>query len=99
MSPTAHRPTVLAPRGMVASPHYLASAAGLRVLQAGGNAIDAAIAAAAVCSVVYPHMCSIGGDNFWLIYDAKTRTVRALNGSGRSGERCSIDQYHRTADS
>jgi len=98
MTPTAHRPTVLAPQGMVASPHYLASAAGLRVLQAGGNAIDAAIAAAAVCSVVYPHMCSIGGDNFWLIYDAKTRTVRALNGSGRSGERCSIDQYHRTGN-
>jgi len=80
---------------MVASPHYLASAAGLRVLQAGGNAIDAAIAAAAVCSVVYPHMCAIGGDNFWLIYDAKARTIRALNGSGRSGERCSIEQYHR----
>jgi oxamate amidohydrolase len=91
----AHRPTVLAPRGMVVSPHYLASAAGLRVLQAGGNAIDAAIAAAAVCSVVYPHMCSIGGDNFWLIYDAKARTVRALNGSGRAGERCSIGFYHR----
>jgi len=98
MIPTAHRPTVLAPQGMVVTPHYLASAAGLRVLQAGGNAIDAAIAAAAVCSVVYPHMCSIGGDNFWLIYDAKARTVRALNGSGRSGERCSIDQYHRTGN-
>lgn len=41
-----HRPTVLATRGMVVSPHYLASAAGLRVLQAGGNAIDAATAAA-----------------------------------------------------
>ncbi len=95
MTPTAHRPTVLGTRGMVVTPHYLASAAGLRVLQAGGNAIDAAIAAAAVCSVVYPHMCSIGGDNFWLIYDAKTRSVRALNGSGRSGERCSIDLYHR----
>ncbi len=95
MTPTAHRPTVLSTRGMVATPHYLASAAGLRVLQAGGNAIDAAIAAAAVCSVVYPHMCSMGGDNFWLIYDAKARTVRALNGSGRSGERCSIDLYHR----
>ncbi len=93
MKPTAHRPTVLATQGMVVTPHYLASAAGLRVLQAGGNAIDAAIAAAAVCSVVYPHMCSIGGDNFWLIYDAKTRTVRALNGSGRSGERCTIDLY------
>ncbi len=95
MSPAAHRPTVLAPQGMVVTPHYLASAAGLRVLQAGGNAIDAAIAAAAVCSVVYPHMCGIGGDNFWLIYDAKTRTVRALNGSGRAGERCTIDFYQR----
>ena len=91
---TAHRPTVLALRGMVASPHYLASAAGLRVLQASGNAIDAAIATAAVCSVVYPHMCAIGGDNFWLIYDAKAGTIRALNGSGRSGEHCSIEQYH-----
>ena len=98
MSPTAHRPTVLATRGMVATPHYLASTAALRVLQSGGNAIDAAIAAAAVCSVVYPHMCSIGGDNFWLIYDAKTRTVRALNGSGRSGERCSIDLYQRAGN-
>ncbi|MBW8005640.1 MAG: gamma-glutamyltransferase [candidate division NC10 bacterium] len=95
MTPTAHRPTVLGTRGMVATPHYLASAAGLRVLQAGGNAVDAVIAAAAVCSVVYPHMCSIGGDNFWLIYDAKGRTVRALNGSGRSGERCTIDLYTR----
>ncbi len=98
MSHTAHRPTVLAPRGMVVTPHYLASAAGLRVLQAGGNAIDAAIAAAAVCSVVYPHMCSIGGDNFFLIYDAKTRSVRALNGSGRSGERCTIDLYRRAGN-
>lgn len=90
-----HRPTVLSTRGMVATPHYLASAAGLRVLRAGGNAVDAAIAASAVCSVVYPHMCSIGGDNFWLIYDYKGESVRALNGSGRSGERCSIDQYRR----
>jgi gamma-glutamyltranspeptidase/glutathione hydrolase len=78
---------------MVATPHYLASAAGLRVLQAGGNAIDAAIAAAAVCSVVYPHMCSIGGDAFWLIYNAHTATVHGLNGSGRSGAQCSIALY------
>ena len=92
----AFRPTVLGPRAMVATPHYLASAAGLRVLHAGGNAIDAAIAAAAVCSVVYPHMCSIGGDAFWLIYNAQTATVRGLNGSGRSGVRCSIEQYQKS---
>jgi gamma-glutamyltranspeptidase/glutathione hydrolase len=81
---------------MVATPHYLASAAGLRVLHAGGNAIDAAIAAAAVCSVVYPHMCSIGGDAVWLIYNAQTATVHGLNGSGRSGSQCSIDRYEQS---
>ena len=92
----AFRPTVLGPRAMVATPHSLASAAGLRVLHAGGNAIDPAIAAAAVCSVVYPHMCSIGGAAFWLIYNARTATERGLNGSGRSGVRCSIDQYQKS---
>jgi gamma-glutamyltranspeptidase/glutathione hydrolase len=80
---------------MIATPHYLASAAGLRVLHSGGSAIDAAIAAAAVCSVVYPHMCSIGGDAFWLIYNAHTATVHGLNGSGRSGRQCSIDLYQQ----
>jgi gamma-glutamyltranspeptidase/glutathione hydrolase len=80
---------------MVATPPYLASAAGLRVPQAGGNASDAAITAAAVCSVVYPHMCSIGGDASWLIYNAQTATVQALNGSGRSGPLCHIEQYRQ----
>ncbi len=89
----AGRPEVLATRGMVASPHYLASAAGLRALQAGGNAVEAAIAAAAVLSVVCPHMCGVGGDGLWLIYSARNRAVMGLNASGRSGERCDIDFY------
>ncbi len=88
-------PEILATRGMVAAPHYLASAAGLRVLQAGGNAVEAAVAAAAVCSVVCPHMCGLGGDSLWLIYSARNRTVLGLNGSGRSGEDCDIDFYRR----
>ena len=54
-------------RGMVTSPHHLASAAGLRVLQEGGTAIEAAVAMAAALPVVYPHMTSLGGDGFWLI--------------------------------
>jgi gamma-glutamyltranspeptidase/glutathione hydrolase len=54
-------------RGMVTSPHHLASEAGLRVLREGGNAIEATIAMAAMLAVVYPHMTSIGGDGFWLI--------------------------------
>lgn len=76
---------VLARHGMVASPHYLASVAGLRVLQEGGTAVDAAITTNAVLGVVYPHMTGIGGDAFWLIYDAGGGALHGLNGSGRAG--------------
>src|SRR5438105_2656842 len=76
------RPSTLAPRGMVSSPHALASGAGADALRAGGSAVDAAIAASAVLSVVYPHMTGIGGDAFWLIYDAEARRVRYLAGGG-----------------
>ena len=58
------RPTTWATGGVVTSPHYLASQAGLRVLQEGGNAVDAAIATNAVLNVVYSHQCHIGGDLF-----------------------------------
>ena len=78
---------------MVTSPHYLASQAGLDILRRGGTAIDAAVATAATLSVVYPHMCSLGGDNFWLIYNARTGELKALNASGRAGEKASIDFY------
>ena len=54
------RPATLAPKGMVASPHSLASAAGVDALRAGGSAVDAAIAAGAALSVLYPHMTSVG---------------------------------------
>ena len=69
---------------MVASPHTLASAAGVAALRAGGNAVDAAIAAAATIAVVYPHMNGLGGDNLWLIYDAAAGALKALCGVGRS---------------
>jgi gamma-glutamyltranspeptidase/glutathione hydrolase len=55
--------------GVVVAPHHLASEAGRRVLADGGNAIEAMIAAAATIAVVYPHMNSLGGDNFFLISD------------------------------
>ena len=77
-----HRPTVRSANGIVASGHHLASAAGLAALRDGGSAVDAAIAAAAVCAVVLPHRCAIGGDVFALVYDAGTRRVTAYNGSG-----------------
>jgi gamma-glutamyltranspeptidase / glutathione hydrolase len=75
---------VFASRGMVACAHYLATQAGVQILTQGGNAIDAAIAANATMTVVYPSTCSAGGDVFMLIWDAKTRKVYALNGSGRA---------------
>ena len=71
-----------AANGIVASGHHLATAAGLAALRDGGTAADAAIAAAAVCSVVLPQRTSIGGDVFALVYDARSRTVTAYNGSG-----------------
>ncbi len=78
------RPTTLATEGMIATPHYLATLAGLRVLQEGGNAVDASVAANAVLTVVYPHMCSVGGDAFFLIWEPRENQVLALNGSGRA---------------
>lgn len=86
-------PEVRAPRGMVASPHLLASQSGLAALRAGGNALDAAIATAATIAVVYPHMNGIGGDNLWLFWDAGTRRLRALCSAGRSAAAASIDWY------
>ena len=62
------RQTTRSFRGMVSAPHHLAARAGLRVLEDGGNAIEAMVAAAAAIAVVYPHMNSLGGDNFWLIH-------------------------------
>src|SRR5258706_469819 len=87
------RPATLAPNGLVTSPHSLASAAGVDVLRAGGSAIDAAVAASAVLSVIYPHMTSVGGDAFWLIHDAHTRKVRYVDGGGRAAARGTIDAF------
>src|ERR1700722_1417944 len=80
----ATRSAVMGRHGMIATSQPLASAAGLKVLQDGGNAIDAGVTAAAVLAVVEPSMTGIGGDLFAIVYDAKTKTLHALNASGRS---------------
>jgi gamma-glutamyltranspeptidase/glutathione hydrolase len=80
---------------MVSSPHYLASMAGVRVLLDGGNAVDAAVASNAVLTVVYPHMSSLGGDAFWLIYPAGESRPRALNGSGRAPGAATLEWFKR----
>ncbi|KHD84774.1 gamma-glutamyltransferase [Heyndrickxia ginsengihumi] len=78
---------------MVVSPHYLASAAGARILEKGGNAFDAAVAVSACLAVVYPHMTGIGGDSFWLTWHQRDGKLRAYNGSGRSGYQLDAQHY------
>ena len=94
-NPRATRSVVLARNGVIATSQPLASAAGLRVLQQGGNAIDAAITAAAVLAVVEPTMNGVGGDLFALVYDAKTKSVHALNASGRAPQRATPEEFKR----
>ena len=81
------RSPVFARNGVIATSQPLASAAGLQVLQEGGNAIDAAVTAAAVLAVVEPTMTGVGGDLFALVFDGRTKTLRGLNASGRAGSR------------
>ncbi|MBW8904732.1 MAG: gamma-glutamyltransferase family protein [Betaproteobacteria bacterium] len=83
---------------MVASPHALASAAGADVLRAGGSAVDAAIATAAALGVLYPHMCGIGGDAFWLVYDAKEKRVAYLDGGGRAAASATLERFRGQAE-
>jgi gamma-glutamyltranspeptidase len=90
MEITTGRPVTLALRGMVTSPHSLASSAGVAVLRAGGTAVDAAIAASAVLAVVYPHMTGLGGDAFWLIHDGRNGEVKYLDGGGRAAGTASL---------
>ncbi len=89
------RSAVRAMNGMVATSQPLASAAGLRILQQGGNAVDAAVSAAAVLCVVEPMMVSPGGDLFALVWDAKKKELKALNASGRSPKAISIDELKK----
>ncbi len=83
--------SVLAKNGMVASSQPLATLAGVEILMNGGNAIDAAIATAAVLGVVEPSSIGIGSDAFCLFYSAKDRAIKALDASGRSPYAMSLD--------
>ncbi|HSJ57404.1 MAG TPA: gamma-glutamyltransferase [Anaerolineae bacterium] len=91
----SRRSAVLARHGMVATSQPLAAMAGLRVLMAGGNAADAAVATAAMLNVVEPMSTGIGGDCFALVYDRQSDEVTALNGSGRSPRAFMLEEAQR----
>jgi gamma-glutamyltranspeptidase/glutathione hydrolase len=80
-------------KGMVASSHYLGTQAGLEILKSGGSAMDAAVAVAAVLGVVEPAMIGIGGDAFFLYYEAASKKVYGYNGSGRSPRGLSREHF------
>ncbi len=88
----SRRSAILATNGMVATSQPLAAVTGLRILMEGGNAVDAAIAAAAALNVVEPMSTGVGGDMFALVWDNKKKTVSALNGSGRAPAAANIDE-------
>jgi gamma-glutamyltranspeptidase len=79
-------------QGMVASPQYLATGAGLNILRRGGSAVDAALATNAVLAVVTPYMCGIGGDLFAQVYSAGDGKLIGLNGSGRAPNEATLER-------
>jgi gamma-glutamyltranspeptidase/glutathione hydrolase len=89
--PGQGRSMVVSKLGIVSTPQFLASQAGAHVLEEGGNAVDAAIAANAVMGVVQPYVNGIGGDLFAIYYDAKTRKLYGLNSSGWTPKALTID--------
>jgi len=91
LAPFTTRPVILARRGVVTSGHYLASAAGFRILTQGGNAIDVAAATCLALTLVEPQNAGLGGEAPALIYSAKDRKVYSVCGMGWSPEAFTID--------
>ncbi len=89
----ATRSEVIARNGIVATSQPLATQVGIKILQNGGNAIDAAIAANAMLGLVEPTGSGIGGDLFAIIWDAKTKQLYGLNASGRSPQNLNLSYF------
>ena len=92
-SPRTWRPVIMGRGGAVASNHPLATLAGFEVLRAGGNAADAAVAVASTLGVVEPYMSGMGGDGFYLFYDAAARRGTVVNASGPSPLAATAERY------
>ena len=90
-TPDQGRSMVVTKYGIVAAPQFLASDAGAKVLEAGGNAVDAAIAANAVVGVTQPYVNGMGGDLFAIYYEAKTGKLYGMNSSGWAPKALTIE--------
>ncbi|KKA26967.1 hypothetical protein TD95_004054 [Thielaviopsis punctulata] len=91
----SRRSVVHSTKGIVACTQPLAAQCGLKILQAGGNAADAAVAVAAGLNMTEPSSTGIGGDMFLLYYDAASGKISALNGSGRSGKEYTLEKLRK----
>lgn len=91
MSKITRRPVIMGRHGMVTSGHYLATSAGLRIMEQGGNAIDAAAAMCFCLNLLEPQNCGIGGEAPTLIYSSKEQKVFAVSGLGWSPKEFSIE--------
>ena len=91
--PRSYRPVITGRRGAVASNHPLATQAGLLALQAGGNAVDAAVAVAATLSVVEPFMSGLGGDGFYHVFARRTGEAIVVNGAGPAPRAATLERY------
>lgn len=91
----AYRPTLMGTRGMIATEHYLSAEAGMRMLHAGGNAFDAAVAATLAEGVLNPHMHTFGGEISALVYQARERQVYSINGDTVAPKAANIDWFRR----
>ncbi|HEV7265802.1 MAG TPA: gamma-glutamyltransferase [Falsiroseomonas sp.] len=90
-----HRPLIMGRRGAVASNHPVATAAGMEVLRAGGNAVDAAVAVALTLGVVEPHMSGLGGDGFYHAWSTATGRSTTFNGSAPAPRAATLARYRK----
>src|SRR3954451_16969242 len=91
--PATHRPTIMGQKQMVASGHYLASMGGWKLLEAGGNAVDAGVAAGICINVLQPDMTNFGGVAPIMLYLADRQEVKTISGLGRWPQKASVAYF------
>src|SRR3990170_7951964 len=92
---TANRPTIMGTRHVVAAGHYLAAHAGFEILEAGGNAVDAGVAAGIAVGILQPDKVSFGGVAPTIVFDAKSRQIHNIDGLGVWPQAMTPDYFAR----